>query len=643
MQGVKYRRDIQVLRGLAVIAVVLFHASESLFPIGYLGVDVFFVISGFVVTPLILRIFTEQPRGGGRISNLKKFYIRRFYRLAPALAASLTISAALIFLLGPIGDHQRFARQGIATLFLAGNVGAYKYSGDYFSISPNPLVHTWSLSVEEQIYFFLPLTLLILLRNRTSLKKVFVGALCVISVVSFSSFVFPEFLQPLYSRAGVLHTSEFAFYSLIDRIWQFTVGGIAFLLLDQFQSRTRKIPKVVHSLTLIAVLLILFGPVLMSLKVNSFLASLIAVILISSKSLDELPSILIEKLQWVGDRSYSIYLFHMPLLYLAKYSPATQIGNSTNRTLQTIVALVAAVVLGSFSYSRIENKFRTYEKRLPVGVKAKSRALLLALVSTLILMVSMDFGVRNQYWGLDKNIPQPAYAGNLDLKCLRDTEIGPPCIYTNTGATKTVLLIGDSHALQISQAVVDAAKSANWNSVVWGHGNCPVQFQRITSTRVSENCISVNLRMKEWVEVNEPDSIIVSQFVRSDSSQNELRDALWKLRSLVPEVLLIENPPIFPDGKDFMVSRPLFMSPYNAPKHFPRRMMKLTEKTASNQLATWARDKGLTTLNFDSVFCNREICKRWSAGNWLYRDSNHFSVVGAAQTIPLLSNYLRMI
>jgi peptidoglycan/LPS O-acetylase OafA/YrhL len=78
------------------------------------------------------------------------------------LAVTLAVSAVSIFLLGPIGDHQRFAKQGIATLLLVGNVGASEYSGDYFSPNPNPLVHTWSLSVEEQIYIFLPLILMLI-------------------------------------------------------------------------------------------------------------------------------------------------------------------------------------------------------------------------------------------------------------------------------------------------------------------------------------------------------------------------------------------------------------------------------------------------------------------------------------------------
>jgi peptidoglycan/LPS O-acetylase OafA/YrhL len=141
LEKTKYRNDIQALRGVAVLAVLLFHAFDTIFPKGYLGVDVFFVISGFVVTPLILRIFTgASPQSVYK--ELRAFYRRRFFRLAPALTVTLAFTAALLFLIGPISDHQRIARSGIATLLLVGNLGAYKYAGNYFSPNPNPLVHT---------------------------------------------------------------------------------------------------------------------------------------------------------------------------------------------------------------------------------------------------------------------------------------------------------------------------------------------------------------------------------------------------------------------------------------------------------------------------------------------------------------------
>jgi peptidoglycan/LPS O-acetylase OafA/YrhL len=565
----------------------------------------------------------------------------RFYRLAPALAVTLAVSAVSIFLLGPIGDHQRFAKQGIATLLLVGNVGASEYSGDYFSPNPNPLVHTWSLSVEEQIYIFLPLILILILQNRKSLKKITAVVLGCISALSFVSFLFPTILLPLYSRAGIELASQFWFYSPIDRIWQFTAGGLAFLLLDRYQNRIRNIPKGIHLLAVISVVMILFGPLHMNLKVSSILASLFALFIILFRSFDVLPNFLIKKLEWVGDRSYSIYLAHMPLLYLAKYSPVTQIGNGENRIVQSVIAVVVSVLLGALSYSKIENRFRGGSKSNAIGFKTISAAMVLTLAIPLFLFISMDIGKKAQYWGLDRNIQQPPHAGNLDTKCARNSETGPPCVYNTTGATNTVLLIGDSHANHISQAVVDASQSTKWNAVVWTTPGCHIQFQRSIPEQVSDNCIYRNNLMKKWVEENRPYAIIVSQFIHSDSSQNDLRDALSTLRSIVPNILLIENNPIFPDEKNFMRQRPIVMPAYKPPKSFQQSMMQTVDKNASDLLANWARRNGVFTMSFDSLFCEKGVCSRYSNKGWLYRDDDHFSVVGAELTIPQISTFLK--
>jgi|688.fasta_scaffold44150_1 peptidoglycan/LPS O-acetylase OafA/YrhL len=637
---IKHRRDIQVFRGLAVLAVVLFHAEERYFPLGYLGVDVFFVISGFVVTPLILRIFTDQAKGN-LLANLRDFYRRRFYRLAPALAVTLIISAVTIFLLGPIVDHQRFARQGIATLLLAGNFGAYRYSGEYFSPNPNPLVHTWSLSVEEQIYIFLPLVLILFLRNHKSPKNTTAIVLGVISVLSFASFLFPAIFQPLYSLAGSEVDSQFSFYSPIDRVWQFAAGGLVFLLLDRYQNRARSIPKSIHLLNIIIVVMILFGPLHMNLKVSSILATLFTVIVIQFNSLDLLPKFLFKRLEWVGDRSYSIYLVHMPLLYLAKYSLEAQIGKSENRVFQSVIAVIASVLLGALSYSKIENRYRNRGKSSNTGLKTITSALILTLATPLVFFMIMDRGVKNQYWGIERKILQPAYAGYLDPKCARDSELGPPCVYTNTGATQTVLLIGDSHAGHISQAVIDSAKRVNWNAVVWTHGGCRVKFTQTENSRVSEDCLDINNQMKRWVLQNKPDVIIFSQFLLSNIPQNEYRSALLTLQSIVPRILLIENTPVFPDKKHFMQRRLSIMPSHEAPKKFTQSQMQFKDKNASNLLAMWARRNGISTMDFTPIFCTEKSCSRFSNGLWLYHDGDHLSVAGAELTIPQIEKFLK--
>ncbi len=553
----------------------------------------------------------------------------------------LTISAVSFFLVGPIGDHQKIASQGIASLLVLGNVGAYKYSGDYFSPNPNPLVHTWSLSVEEQIYIFLPLILLLILKNRKNLKKSMAFFLGVVSVFSFVSFLFPRILEPLYFRVGIESSSQFSFYSPTDRIWQFMIGGIVYFLLDRNRIRLAKIPKSIHLLMIIMPLVVLFSPIDLNLKVGSIFASFFGVILILFKSLDELPNFLIQKLVWVGDRSYSIYLVHLPLLYLTEYSPVTQIGGGESHITQSVVAVVASILLGALSYSKIENRFRSAERSNASGFKTFSVAIVLTLALPTSLFAVMDRGVKHQYWGLDKDIQQPAYAGALDPNCARDSENGPPCEYRNMEASKTVLLIGDSHAGHISQALIDAGQSTNWNTVVWTHSGCPVQFQRSIPKQVSDNCLDVNNLMKKWVVQNKPDAIILSQFVKSDSSQSDLRDALSTLQLMVPRLLLIENNPIFPDARDFMIKRAIVMPRYKPPKSFQQSEMQRVDMNASDLLANWARRNSISTMSFESLFCKKGVCSRHSDKGWLYRDYDHLSVAGAELTIPQLSAFLR--
>jgi peptidoglycan/LPS O-acetylase OafA/YrhL len=634
----EYRPDIQVLRGLAVLAVLLFHAKETYFPLGYLGVDVFFMISGYVVTPLILRIFSDQTIGG-RLSNLREFFKRRFYRLAPALAVTLTISAVLIFLLGPIGDHHRFARQGISTLLLVGNVGAAKYSGDYFSPNPNPLVHTWSLSVEEQIYISLPLVLIILLYNRRKIKKIVAVVLLCVSVVSFTSFLFPSIFQPFYSLVGIELASQFSFYSPIDRLWQFTIGGLVYLFQNRNHSHNLKVLRRINFPFAIAVIVILFGSIHISLKASSILASLISATVIIFKSLNVLPETIFNKLKWFGDRSYSIYLVHMPLLYLAKYSQVTQIEGVENRIIQSILAVCASILLGAISFSKIENKFRDASNK-GIDFKTIPITIVLTLVLPLLLFVSMDIGQRKKYWGLDRNVPIPVAAWELDPKCNRQASQDRPCLYAISNSTQTVLLIGDSHAGHLSQAVIDAARIENWSAAIWTTSSCPVQFQRSIRDFPSDFCLGQNQKILKWIEEVKPNAIMVSQYVRYDSSQSDLSNALSKLYAIVPNILLIENNPIFPD-EEFMIERPLILSAYQPPKEFPRSMMVSKHKYASNKLADWARDNGISTMNFDSLFCTNELCTRFSNKQWLYWDDDHFSAVGAELTIPKLAAFLQ--
>ena len=641
----EYRRDIQCLRGLAIFSVILFHAYENFFVLGYLGVDIFFVISGYVVTPLIIRIFTQHPiYGGGVFTNLKYFYIRRFYRLVPALSASLVFFAFVILLVGSPQDHQKFAKQGIATLFLVGNLGAYRYSGNYFSPNPNPLVHTWSLSLEEQIYLFLPIFLIIILYKSLKIVKVVTYAYILISFISFSSFLLPAILQPLYSLAGIQIASQASFYSPIDRIWQFTLGGLAYLLLNKYSDKVLNISRIYHLVLICGLLLLLLTPLQIDLKNSSVLATFLTLAVIMLRSLKYIPDYISTILEKLGNSSYSIYLVHMPILYLAKYSPAFEFSIREDRLIQSTFGVIASIVFGNFSYLKIENRFRNFSGISGGKYKKIANTFLITFLFPLTIFFGIEKGSNNQYWGLDRNLPKPAYPLTLDLNCFSNSKNGDPCTYDNNGENK-VLLIGDSHAGHISQAFISAAKNQKWNAIIIIHSSCRVNFERPYSNQDSKNCLSFDKKLISWIFKNKPDSIILSTFVTDKSNQRDVQKLLLKLKTLTPNVLFVGNNPIFPD-KEFMQPRPLILPAYDisrAPKSFPESQMVIEPKKLSDDLSTWARKKEIKTLDLWSLFCNGNICSRYSNSSWLYIDTDHFSIAGALLTIPKLENYLNKV
>ena len=638
-----FRIDIQALRGISVFAVLLFHAYYKVFPLGYLGVDFFFIISGFVVTPLILRIFERSFAQKETLRNILSFYERRFFRLAPALTVILILSSILIFLFYSIDDHPRFARQGIATIFIIGNFGAFRYSGDYFSSNPNPLVHTWSLSVEEQIYLLLPIIILIFINRRKSHKFQIVMLLLVLSFLSFVTFMFPSLTNGFYSHLGSNYqNAQFAFYSPIERFWQFGLGGIGYFVHENTLKK-KKSSKLISYLFVGILILILFSRIEFSHQAASVTAALSCFLLLVFGIFQAINQKILNIFAWLGDRSYSIYLIHMPLIYLSIYSPVFKNFNSYIFNLMPAIALVISIALGSFFYSQIEQRFR--HKRFS-ALKKRKTAIVCAVFMTIFFPLSvfavMDIGSKNKYWGIDRTLQQPENPAFADPDCLRESIDGGPCIYESQNSRGLTLLVGDSHAGHLSQAFIDAGREMDFTSVVWTHPNCQLAFRKSLDSSISDICINSNLATLKWIEAKRPDSIVISQFVQDSSELDNLKAALTQVKKYVPRILLISNSPVFPDFDNFMISRPLVMRPYDPPRSFNREEMIKTHINASNKLSSFARISGIQVLDLTPLFCGEIKCSRFENGKWLYRDDDHFSIAGAAKAIPQLKKFLEV-
>jgi peptidoglycan/LPS O-acetylase OafA/YrhL len=639
-----YREDIQFLRGIAVLAVILFHAEKKYFPLGYLGVDLFFVISGFVVTPLIMRIFeTPHAEIQVKLNGVKDFYVKRFYRLAPALGGMLFFAIIVVFLFGSVGDHEKFAKQGIATLLLVGNLGAYKYNIDYFSPNPNPLLHTWSLSVEEQIYLVLPLLVLflsVILGKAKNIKIVFLVSSLVFGFLSFILFLSPRHWQELYQLIGVSSASQFSFYSPVSRIWQFLLGGITALLpcWGGGGAKKRHLNKYLYLSGLATLCFILYSKIQLEAKIASVFVTVLASFVISQIHTRIFPHLFCRVFIWLGDRSYSLYLYHMPILYVAKHSQVFGFNINENREIPILIALIFTLTLGNFSYLYIENKFRHKS-----GIDAK-QVTTVQIVTTVIFFIVIFTSISktaNLEIFRDANSPMSTEISpqEWDKNCKFHQPTNPlrtwPCFYGFKQAEKNFLLIGDSHAGHLSKTLIRIGKKEKANIFIFTHSACPfITDPGVLSFKnkyplVTKECLRHNNQVLYFLDRVKIDSIFYTQrstvpYVSAQTLQsridfnNLVKDSLAKLKSYGSEIIFLGITPEY-------ISIDTFILKLLNRKGFYNPIPRIDNSFWSSELYK----SEIKYVDFYTKFCTSFArCNFQNKGVWLFVDNDHLSQAG---------------
>ncbi len=370
-----FRPDIEGLRGIAVALVVLFHAGLPI-PGGFIGVDVFFVISGFLITGLLLR---EHERSG-RVS-LSNFYARRIRRLLPAATAVLlaTLVASFLFI-GPL-DQPGVMRDGAASALSIANIRFALAEGNYFAAisQPSPFLHFWSLSVEEQFYLVWPALLLFVARGR----RRWVGA--VLLVVLAGSFA-----------ANIVLTDTslaWAFYSLPTRAWQLAIGGLLAVAGTSLM-RLPRLPAVLAGWAAMA------GLVAAALFINdrtpypgiaALAPAFAASLLIASGTVPRGAGALLSTapIRFLGRISYSLYLWHWPILVLVPLAVGTSLPVEGR-----VVLMLSAVVLAWVSWRFVEEPF--HHGRISVLLRPR-RAIPAGLASVAVIaLVASGLGIRGE-------------------------------------------------------------------------------------------------------------------------------------------------------------------------------------------------------------------------------------------------------
>lgn len=653
------RIDIQALRGISVLAVIIFHASNRILPNGYLGVDIFFVVSGFVVTPLLLRIFirdTENSTFKFSKDELSQFFKKRFLRLAPALGATLVTAAILAMCYLPPKDLGRFSGQGLATLSLLGNFGAFHYVGDYFYPNPNPLVHTWSLSTEEQIYLLIPFILLLVFRVKGKVmapNKILSRTYLFLGIFSFFSFFLVGTISR-HSNNAPAELTNFNFYSVSSRFWEFAIGGaISFYLKSDRESKYQQsgILKVIATLGISVVLCwrspigTPYGELLACVSAGAFIC-------LTSPSFKkpQLP------LAWIGDRSYSLYLIHMPLIYLAYYSPHWSDG--FNRRSGKVVAVLLTFALGFALYELVEKKYRVTGGGVRIPFSSIKKALPISFLAPLAILLILFIGSSGNFYGFDKNPRGPIDPGSLDSACY--LQLGAqPCIYGDTSPNiRYALLVGDSHARHLTIGFSEAAKSVGFTPVIWTQSGCQFVFRNSARNygwqkledawgrrqyAEKQSCFEHNDQISAWVQSHPNASIFVTQRSTSYPAndfgvdlETYLKSNLRDIRTLKlssNKVTVIGPNPEFADLTRFFAGNTLLWEkPYEVTT--PRKMRKtemIQNPFIDDQfMKTEVPKLGMEYLSTIDIFCNKaDICSRFQDGKWLYANADHLSIAGS--------------
>jgi peptidoglycan/LPS O-acetylase OafA/YrhL len=627
------RFDIQGLRAVAVLLVVAFHAGLPV-PGGFVGVDVFFVISGFVITGMIHREHSSTGR-----FRFGKFYLRRFKRLTPALALMVAVTMVLsFFLLSPFGSQQIAAKTGAGAMLLVANFVIARNTGDYFDppAESNPLLHTWSLSVEEQFYLMFPAILLLgwvlsQRGRRIPWVTVLVGTAALLSF--WLAMVGAWALGPLGPLAPFAQYLV-GFYGPFARAWEFAVGALLALATTGRPLRSNRYAQVLAwlGLALIAASARMIdntapfpGPWTL-LPVSGTLL----VIAAGTHHTTGVSRLLtLPAMVKVGDWSYSIYLWHWPLKMFAVYLwPQVPFAAVLAATLSILPAVA--------SYRWVEQPLR----RLPPLTLRRTCALVSAVVCPPILLAATLGVAANDYWlpRYKSGTVPIAHQGDtgwadffLHLRgtyypctdqAIRDSVVPkwegiPRCWQSKPGSRRDVALVGDSHVEHLFLGLAEALP--NKNIVDYGMYGLPVRsvsgMDRIIDRVASDPAIETVIVSADWAW--------------RGVARDELVKTFEAFRSRGKTVFVTDDVPGFPfDAVACKYRKAPILSSAVCTEALDA--FEVGHAAYYRELRT-AVDKvpGVQLLNTAAYFCDNDVCSMNKGNTLLYRDGNHLNNVGS--------------
>ena len=665
------RLDIQGLRALAVILVILFHLGLPV-PGGFIGVDVFFVISGYVITAMLEREWLTH----GRI-NIPGFFRRRFWRLTPALATvvavTLIVGSGVVSAIAPKNSPQQImVATGLGAVLLSANLVIAKLTGTYFdnSAETNVLLNTWSLSVEEQFYIGF---LLILVLGWT-IGKIVKREKLVVRLTVCMVFACSLFIALLAQPGGPLDTSNwlFHFYSPLNRAWEFAAGALVALLaknLEGIPNRFRELSAVLGCLIIIYSALFITAEVAWP-GIRTLAPVIGAVLLIAAPvnmNSKIYPLLSNKAAVFIGDRSYSLYLWHWPVIVIVGYL-------NFDFSVRLAFDIAAIIALTLITYRFIENKFR-YRK--PVTRSTSIVTALLIFTFPIAVAFAVNFSLKHNYWNsnlakqhfaLTTNRIGQTNACNLAVSYLHRS--AKKCTWNSSSAETPIYLVGDSNAEQFSDAVVEAANKTNHPLVIANRYGCPFLTSKYVqpdrSALMSKrdlNCWHYYSQTREWLKGQRPGLIIISNtesyvtvprlrtvaFNDVDSpGANQyyqlLAQTIKDLQGDGFSVAMILGPPHFdsenpdfPSQFDWNPTKCNLKSILdNGCKSVaPLSVVDAYQTSYLKNMKNVAAKTNAQIIDVSRFFCTSDSCSTQLNGLQIYRDGSHITVGADLKLVPI--------
>jgi len=637
-----YRHDIDGLRSIAVMMVVLYHFGFSSISGGFVGVDVFFVLSGFLITNIISKQIIEKT------FSFETFFIRRIKRLMPALLVMVLVTLIVSgFILAP-SDYARLAESVIWISSYAGNFFFWTEYGGYFSGDTReaPLLHTWSLAVEEQFYLLWPLFIYGAYKwigtNKTIILSL-VGTLFLIWASQYATEV----------------TVGAAYYLLPTRAFELMIGATLALAWPHIRNLSKRTNDL---LSISGIGLIIYSGITLS-KYDSFpgynaLYPTIgaALLLLSGKGECGLVNkcLSIKPLVFIGMISYSLYLWHWPLVVMVNY-----MAIELTFTTQLILLLVAFVV-SYLSYTYIEEPCRKSKDTSNVAINKFYATSTLAVIIVSSFVINTD-GLSNRF---DENLNSMDSALNTHSNVLRSEchaalnqyERAPSenCFIGEKGADKRGFMFGDSHANHYTGLVDTLGKAYNFEVQDYTLDRCPPIFdlQWGKNSYKGAKCLERNGYVRKHLKDSNFDFVVLAAswpnerskmvYINNeniDSTQtvielsDKINNTVTELVGMGLDVIIIKDTPFIIDNKPncplkkAMFNESMDCSIANNPNEFLSAQIELMKESHGTNL---------TVIEPRDVMCRGGRCSLSLEGIPLYRDVDHLNDLGSRKVGELL-------